>query len=60
MLEMDRILRPNGFIIFREHDALVSFLEATAVAFHWELKAKKSESGGSLLAYVKTFWRPAT
>lgn len=39
LLEMDRILRPSGFAIFRDKRPTVSFLRRRLPALHWRLVA---------------------
>lgn len=36
MIEMDRILRPKGFIIVRDKRSVVEFLKKYMQALHWE------------------------
>lgn len=36
MLEMDRILRPKGFIIVRDKRSVVEFIKKYMQALHWE------------------------
>ena len=57
-LEMDRILRPNGWVIIREVNYFQSIAEKLASSLHWELKYSKVSTNEVLLAYQKTFWRP--
>ena len=57
-LEMDRILRPNGWVIIREEGYYRSIAENLASSLHWELKYSKNTTDEVLLAYQKTFWRP--
>ncbi|KAK1257151.1 putative methyltransferase PMT1 [Acorus gramineus] len=36
LLEMDRILRPNGYIIIRDRRVVVDFIKKHLTALHWE------------------------
>lgn len=36
---MDRILRPNGFIIIRDKQSVVDFVKKYLTALHWEAVA---------------------
>lgn len=59
MLEFDRILRPGGFVIIREHQGYVPAIRGIAEGgLHWELKKNVIEQGEVLLTYEKTMWRP--
>ncbi|GJP51831.1 hypothetical protein CLOM_g10962 [Closterium sp. NIES-68] len=58
LLEMDRMLRPEGWAIFRDHAHMEGSIRNLAASFHWRLKFNKTEAGEVLLAFQKTFWRP--
>eukprot|EP00897_Mesotaenium_endlicherianum_P004214 jgi/Mesen1/3820/ME000207S02830 len=58
-LEMDRILRPKGWVILRDRVELVPKMEELAKALHWETKVSYTERNEGLLAFQKDFWRPA-
>nr|QTZ19634.1 putative methyltransferase PMT7 [Bixa orellana] len=59
MLEMDRIIRPQGFIIIRDEDSIASRILQLAPKFLWEVEShvldnkKKTES---MLICRKKFW----
>jgi hypothetical protein len=60
MLEMDRIIRPQGFIIIRDEESIVSRVRDLAPKFLWEVEAhelqdkyKKTET---VLFCRKKFW----
>lgn len=36
MIEIDRILRPKGFIIVRDKQSVVDFIKKYMQALHWE------------------------
>lgn len=44
LLEMDRMLRPTGFIIFRDKQYIVDFVKKHLTALHWEAVATKTAS----------------
>ncbi|KAF3456770.1 hypothetical protein FNV43_RR01424 [Rhamnella rubrinervis] len=44
LLEMDRILRPTGFIIIRDKQSVVDFVKKYITALHWELVATADAS----------------
>ncbi|XP_050219285.1 probable methyltransferase PMT3 [Mercurialis annua] len=47
LLEMDRILRPSGFIIIRDKQSVVDFVKKYLVALHWEAVATADSSSES-------------
>lgn len=47
MLEMDRILRPTGFIIVRDKQSVVDFVKKYLPALHWEVVAQTDSSSDS-------------
>jgi len=57
-LELDRILRPGGHLLFRERRKDSSLITRLAASLHWELKKSFNQSGEELHVYQKTFWRP--
>ncbi|KAF5736744.1 methyltransferase PMT3 [Tripterygium wilfordii] len=44
LLEMDRILRPTGFVIIRDKQSVVDFVKKYLTALHWEAVATDSSS----------------
>lgn len=44
---MDRILRPNGFIIIRDKLAVINFIKKYLVSLHWEAVATSDSSSDS-------------
>lgn len=44
---MDRILRPTGFIIIRDKQAVVDFVKKYMSALHWEVVATGDASSDS-------------
>ncbi|KAM1987806.1 hypothetical protein ACFX15_035018 [Malus domestica] len=49
LIEMDRILRPKGFIIVRDKRKVVEFINKYMKALHWEAVATADAEGGSEL-----------
>jgi hypothetical protein len=47
LLEMDRILRPTGFIIIRDKQSVVDFVKKYLPALHWEVVAVSDSSSDS-------------
>ncbi|GFZ10736.1 S-adenosyl-L-methionine-dependent methyltransferases superfamily protein [Actinidia rufa] len=47
LLEMDRILRPTGFIIIRDKPPVIEFVKKYLQALHWEVVATAESSSDS-------------
>ncbi|KAM1003784.1 hypothetical protein EV1_004016 [Malus domestica] len=47
LIEMDRILRPQGFIIVRDNRKVVEFINKYMKALHWEAVATADAEGGT-------------
>ncbi|CAI5969030.1 unnamed protein product [Closterium sp. NIES-65] len=59
MLEMDRVLRPMGYVIIRETNATAAMVESVAAALHWKpLDSYRRNTDDTVLAFQKTMWRP--
>ncbi|XP_027339440.1 probable methyltransferase PMT25 isoform X2 [Abrus precatorius] len=56
--EVDRILRPEGYLIIRDNVETISEIENMAKSLHWEIRLTYSKDGEGLLCVQKTFWRP--
>uniref|UniRef100_A0A5B6ZZI6 Methyltransferase n=1 Tax=Davidia involucrata TaxID=16924 RepID=A0A5B6ZZI6_DAVIN len=60
MLEMDRILRPQGFIIIRDEESIISRTRAIASKFLWEVESHLLENEQKEMEPVlicrKKFW----
>ncbi|KAG4164128.1 hypothetical protein ERO13_D01G216700v2 [Gossypium hirsutum] len=60
MLEMDRILRPQGFVIIRDEDSIISRIQDLAPKFLWEFEShileNKEKQRETLLICRKKFW----
>ncbi|CAB4321802.1 unnamed protein product [Prunus armeniaca] len=63
LIEMDRILRPKGFVIFRDKRKVVEFINKYMKALHWEAVATADAEGGSeqdddvVFIVQKKIWR---
>lgn len=61
---MDRILRPTGFVVIRNHKPVVEFIEKHLTALHWEPVAVQDaeadsyseENRDSVLIIQKKMW----
>ncbi|KAH0876582.1 hypothetical protein HID58_063976 [Brassica napus] len=49
LIEMDRILRPTGFIIIRDKESVVESIKKYMKALHWEVVASEKVTTGSEL-----------
>ena len=59
LIEMDRILRPKGFIIVRDKQRIVDYIRSYLKALHWEVAAQESEKGEDVTVLIiqKKIWR---
>ncbi|KAJ7516055.1 hypothetical protein O6H91_22G040700 [Diphasiastrum complanatum] len=60
VVEMDRILRPQGWVIFREKVSIMNEIEPIIKSLHWDIRFSYSQEKEQLLAVQKTMWRPAS
>lgn len=58
MVEVDRVLRPEGRLIVRDNTETISEVENIVKSFHWEVRMSYSEDKEGLLFVQKTTWRP--
>ncbi|KAI5062623.1 hypothetical protein GOP47_0023162 [Adiantum capillus-veneris] len=58
LLEMDRILRPQGWVIFREMSSTINEILPIIETLHWDVRLSYIEGGEQLLVLRKSFWRP--
>jgi len=59
MLEMDRILRPSGYVIIRESSYFVDTIASVAKGLRWSCRKEKTESESGtekLLICQKKLW----
>jgi len=59
-MEMDRILRPDGWAIFRDEKSNLAEVEEILQSLHWIVKLTFAKQNEELLAVQKTLWRPDT
>jgi len=59
-MEMDRILRPDGWAIFRDERSKLAEVEEILKSLHWDVKLAFAKQNEELLAVQKRFWRPDT
>ncbi|KAJ9146242.1 hypothetical protein P3X46_028532 [Hevea brasiliensis] len=58
MAEVDRILRPEGKLIVRDHVEIIGEIESMAKSMNWEIRMIYSKDSEGLLCVRKTNWRP--
>lgn len=60
LLEMDRILRPEGAVIFRDEVNVINKVNKIALGMRWETKMTDHEDGPlvpeKILVVVKQYW----
>ncbi|CAI7833392.1 unnamed protein product [Closterium sp. NIES-53] len=57
-VEIDRILRPFGYLIAREHAQHIPFLQAVARGLGWSQTVLVKEGREAFVVFRKTMWRP--
>jgi hypothetical protein len=55
---MDRILRPEGWAIFRDRVTTLRKVEEILQSLHWKVVLSYTQDNEQLLVAQKTFWRP--
>lgn len=58
IVEVDRILRPEGKLIVRDTVDTISEIENYARSLHWEIRLAYSMDREGLLCVQKNMWRP--
>lgn len=61
MIEMDRILRPTGFIIIHDKQPVIDYIKKYLPALHWEAVAtadstSDSDEGAEVFIIQKKIW----
>lgn len=56
LLEVDRIMRPEGSAIFRDKLPLLRQAAEHLGAMRWDARVVDDREGGSLLVCVKKYW----
>lgn len=60
MIEMDRIVRPKGFIIVRDKPKVVEYIKKYMKALHWEAVATadaEQDEDDAVFIIQKKIWR---
>nr|GLL38760.1 probable methyltransferase PMT26 [Ipomoea trifida] len=58
VVEVDRILRPEGKLIVRDHTETITELENILKSMHYDIRMTYSNGDEGLLCVQKTMWRP--
>ncbi|RRT45831.1 hypothetical protein B296_00044676 [Ensete ventricosum] len=58
VVEMDRILRPGGWVIIRDKLEILNPLETILRSLHWDIRMTYGKDKEGLLCAQKTTWRP--
>jgi len=58
VMEMDRILRPDAWAIFRDRGEVLREVEETVKSLHWDVVLAYTQGEEELLVAQKRFWRP--
>ncbi|XP_072950346.1 probable methyltransferase PMT24 [Typha angustifolia] len=56
--EVDRVLRPEGYLIVRDNVETVNEVESIARSLNWDIRMTFSKEDEGLLCVQKTLWRP--
>lgn len=56
--EVDRMLRPEGYLIIRDNVETIDEIENMAKSLHWDVRFRYAKLGEGLLCLQKTLWRP--
>lgn len=58
VVEVDRILRPNGKLIVRDDKKTVDEIQGVVRSLQWEVRMTVSKNKEAMLCARKTTWRP--
>ncbi len=58
VMEMDRILRPDAWAIFRDRGEVLREVQETVKSLHWDVVLAYTQGEEELLVAQKRFWRP--
>ncbi|KAL1820279.1 hypothetical protein ACET3Z_015148 [Daucus carota] len=58
VVEVDRILRPQGNLIVRDTVETISELESLYKSMHWEVRMTYSKDSEGVMCVQKSIWRP--
>lgn len=58
VVEMDRLLRPSGWVIIRDRVEILNPLEDILRSLHWDIRMTYAQNKEGILCAQKTIWRP--
>lgn len=58
MAEVDRILRPGGYVIFRDKVDTLNEMESMIRSLQWDIRLTYTQEKEGILCAQKTMWRP--
>lgn len=58
VVEMDRILRPRGWVIVRDKAVILESLERIFRSLNWDIHMTFAQDKEGILVAQKTIWRP--
>ncbi|OVA07022.1 CBS domain [Macleaya cordata] len=58
VVEMDRLLRPGGWLIIRDKLEILDPLEVILRSLHWEMRMTYAKDKEGIICAQKTTWRP--
>ncbi|KAF6136271.1 hypothetical protein GIB67_042756 [Kingdonia uniflora] len=58
VVEMDRILRPGGWVIIRDKVEILDSLETILRSLHWDIRMTYGKDKEGIMCAQKTYWRP--
>ncbi|KAK6939461.1 putative S-adenosyl-L-methionine-dependent methyltransferase [Dillenia turbinata] len=58
IVEMDRILRPGGFVILRDKVVILDPIEEILRSMHWEIRMTYHQDKEGVFCAQKSLWRP--
>ncbi|KAJ9700709.1 hypothetical protein PVL29_006165 [Vitis rotundifolia] len=56
LIEMDRILRPTGFVIIRDKPSVIEFVKKYLTALHWEAVSNERDGDELVFLIQKKMW----
>ena len=56
LIEMDRILRPTGFVIIRDKPSVIEFVKKYLTALHWEAVSNERDGDELVFLIQKKIW----
>lgn len=58
VVEMDRVVRPGGWVIIRDKVVILNPLREILKSLHWEIRMTYAKEKEGIICAQKTAWRP--